>query len=237
MDTERDTLKELFDALPPLMQRAVLSVDFARELEHIATTYDLTEEQYGYLETEVFLLVFGATTLADLEESVESQVEVAHTEAVAIAAYIKEHIIPQVVRAIEREEKKEPVKPVVTVPAPVNAPVPAPITSSTTTIQPLVTSVTPRAFSAIKAVHSQFAPPTASPTQATTIPVPPKPPLPPVQGKSPVTPVPVQSQQQIPPVPKPVPPTPPQAPVVPTAVKVEVKASTTPRLDPYREQL
>ena len=107
MNGEHDTLKELFDSLPPLMQRAILSIDFARELEHIATTYDLSEEQYGYLETEVFLLVFGATTLADLEESIETQVELAHTEAVAIAGYIKEHIIPQVVVALEREEKKE----------------------------------------------------------------------------------------------------------------------------------
>ncbi|MFM7088463.1 MAG: hypothetical protein ACKOW9_02950, partial [Candidatus Paceibacterota bacterium] len=183
---------------------------------------------------------------ADLEEGIETQVEVAHTEAVSIAGYIKEHIIPQVVTALEREEKKEAIKAPV-VPSPVQAPnvstqaVPVPATGlPLRTTSPILPPVAPRAFSAIRAVHTQFTPPPASPTRESRIPVPPKPPAPPVEenkSASQVISVP-HVEATLPtkptsPISAPIPQTPKQSPLE----KPQVTTGTTPRLDPYREQI
>jgi hypothetical protein len=85
-------IKERFDALPKMVQDAILSSDYENSLLEIGKKYQLNVEQMGLLEQETTLTMMGLTATKDFETELTNELKIDKTKIAQIVADINEKI-------------------------------------------------------------------------------------------------------------------------------------------------
>jgi superoxide dismutase len=119
----QESLRERFEALPKVVQDAILSADVEKNMRNLAEQHKLHFDQWGSLEDEVMFTLLGMEPTEKLAENLQKQVNVSADVASALANDIS-HIVFEPIRAqlaasLEAQEAKA-----------AQAPVPPPAPSS-----------------------------------------------------------------------------------------------------------
>lgn len=139
MDPEMDDkefdaqLAERFKQLPKAVQDAITSADVEDKLRSLSEKHKLHLDQWGKLENEVMLTLFGFQPAEDLEKNLEKEVGIAAEASNALTLDIGEVIFRPIREALERETES---------PSPGDAP-PAASPALTTPLPPAPPPVTP----------------------------------------------------------------------------------------------
>jgi len=93
MDEEtKKMIKERFDALPKMVQDAILSSDYESSLVEIGKKYQLTVGQMGMLEQETTLTMMGLTPIENFETELTRELNVDKIKGGQIVTDINEKI-------------------------------------------------------------------------------------------------------------------------------------------------
>jgi hypothetical protein len=97
MDNDKDNetaklIKERFDALPKMVQDAILSSNYENSLLEIGKKYQLNVEQMGFLEQETTLTMMGLTAVTDFETELANELKIDKTKVAQIVADINEKV-------------------------------------------------------------------------------------------------------------------------------------------------
>ena len=109
-DKTQAQLKELFDQLPPPIQRAITSADVQKELRALATTHKLHLDQWEKMENEVLMALFGLKPIEDLEKNIQTELKVSNETAIELAGDISAIVFAPIRDELERELEHPEVK-------------------------------------------------------------------------------------------------------------------------------
>ncbi len=96
-------LKERYEALPPIVQKAITSADTEKRLRELSTLHKLHIDQWEQLENEVMMAMLGMLPIENLAANVEKEVGVSHDVAVALAADISRVVFEPIRAELARE--------------------------------------------------------------------------------------------------------------------------------------
>jgi hypothetical protein len=124
MEYTREQRRELFKALPPELQEAILSVDNAEKLDTIREKYGLMLDQAGDLGDELNLLMLGITKQKDFVHRLSERLEIPLEKATSISVDINVQILNEVRISLQKIQEKQYEEPtIVKTPKPAIAPV------------------------------------------------------------------------------------------------------------------
>jgi hypothetical protein len=102
-DTELDAaLKEQFQALPSVVQQAILSADTETKLRTISTTHKLHLDKGGILENEVMLALLGVKDMSSLPLTLQTELGLTEAEAISLSADISHAIFEPIREEMQR---------------------------------------------------------------------------------------------------------------------------------------
>lgn len=103
-DTElKELVRKRFDALPPVVQRAILSADVSKHLQDLAKSHNLHLDQWEALENEVQLTLLGVKHSENISENIQSEIGVNKEVADSLASDISRIVFEPVRQELERQ--------------------------------------------------------------------------------------------------------------------------------------
>ena len=106
MIQDQDTsavLKERFAQLPKVVQNAITSADVQKHLRELANKNKLHLDQWGKLENEVMMTLFGVTPVDELLPNIKKHVGVSDEMATQLANEISKIVFEPIREELERE--------------------------------------------------------------------------------------------------------------------------------------
>ena len=107
---QKDTqqiIQERYEQLPPELQQAIKSIDFAGKLKEIAAQYSLRIDQSGALQTEVILIMLGLEKSDDFIVNLVRNAEITEDLARAIATDVNTNILGSIKESLRQLETEE----------------------------------------------------------------------------------------------------------------------------------
>ncbi len=96
-------IQERFKQLPPIVQKAILSADVEKNLQHLAERHKLHFDQWEALEEEVQYALMGFKPAEGLAESIKAAIGADEETATALAADISKIVFEPIREELERE--------------------------------------------------------------------------------------------------------------------------------------
>lgn len=96
-------IAERFEALPEVVQNAILSADMEARLRELSEKHQLHVDKWGALQDEVMLALLGVRPAEDLQKNIREHADIPDEVAPALAADISQTIFEPIREELERE--------------------------------------------------------------------------------------------------------------------------------------